>query len=90
MSKERNAQRGIDFEVDTVLGLQRMHKMPVCPRGAAHTLTTALPLPSARLQLTPSLFAQLRVKFHKLIFSSHKKTNTHPFYETDGWRKVLS
>ena len=41
MRKERNAQKGVDFEVDTFLGLHRMHKMPVCPRGAAHTLTTA-------------------------------------------------
>ena len=51
---------------------------------------TRWPLPSARLQLTPSLFSQLRVKFHKLIFSNHKKTHTRPFYETDCWRTVLS
>ena len=70
MSKERNAQKGIDFEVDTVLGLQIMHKMPVCPRGAAHTLT------SARLQLTPSLLSAPGQISQTNIFQSQENSHT--------------
>ena len=73
MSKERNAQKSIDFEVDTFLGLHRMHKMPVCPRGAAHTLTTAqCPAPADTFSLlsAPGQISQTN------IFQSQETSHT--------------
>ena len=82
MSKERNAQKGIDFEVETFLGLHRMHKMPVCPRGAAHTLTTAqcsAPADTFSLLSAPGQISQTN------IFQSQENSHTSIL-----WNRLLA